>query len=171
MTGVSIEVRVDTGPAAEALARLADAVDDATPIMRALGVGLRENVFQRFEREVGPDGRAWAALSPDYAREKRGPGKLREAGIRGGLMGSITFSASRRSLELGTNKVYGLIHQVGGIIAPKNGPRLVFTMGGRPVFARSVTIPARPYLGIGPGDEETILDVVTGALDRAAGRT
>lgn len=168
---VRIDVRFDTGPAAEALGRLADAFEDATPIMRAIGVGLRENVHTRFEEERGPDGRAWAPVRRDYAAEKRGPGILREAGIRGGLMGSITFEADRRSVEVGTNKVYARVHQLGGTIVPKTGSHLVFTIGGRTVFAKSVTIPARPYLGIGPEDEETIMDVIEGALDRASGRT
>ncbi|TVR12151.1 MAG: virion morphogenesis protein, partial [Salinarimonadaceae bacterium] len=41
--------------------------------------------------------------------------------------------------------------------------------GGAPVFARSVTIPARPFLGFGPAEIETTLDVIEGALDRAMG--
>lgn len=167
MTGVTMTV--EGAEATAALERLQEAFADATPIMNALGVGLRENVHTRFEEEKAPDGSSWVALNPTYKADKRGPGILRESGIRGGLMGSIAIAPTSRSVEVGTNKVHGLIHQEGGTITPKNGDRLVFTIGGETIFATEVTIPARPYLGIGPEDEDTILDVIEGALDRATG--
>ena len=37
---------------------------------------------------------------------------------------------------------YARIHQLGGIIRPKGGGRLVFSLGGKLVFAKKVTIPA-----------------------------
>ncbi len=52
-------------------------------------------------------------------------------------------------LEQGTNKIYGAIHQPGGIIRAKNGGRL--TIGNpKKAFApfQQVEIPARPYLGL-----------------------
>lgn len=168
MTGVTM--KIEAGPATEALERLQEAFADATPIMNAIGVGLRENVHTRFEDEKAPDGSSWVALNPDYKSDKRGPGILRESGIRGGLMASIAIAATSRNVEVGTNRVYGAIHQFGGTITPKNpGGLLVFTIGGTKIAVPEVAIPARPYLGIGPEDEETILDVVEGALDRATG--
>lgn len=167
MTGVTM--KVEAGPASEALQRLEATVADATPVMKAIGTGLRDNVFGRFLEEKAPDGSSWVALNPNYKADKRGPGILRESHIRGGLMGSFGVQETSRSVEVGTNKPYALIHQVGGTITPKNGDRLVFTIGGETIFATEVTIPARPYLGIGPEDEDTILDVIEGALDRATG--
>lgn len=169
MTGVVIETRIDATAAAEAFDRLARVVRDPEPILRAIGVGLVQVTQDRFESATAPDGSSWAALNPLYAATKRGPGILRESAMRGGLMASITFETSSDAVQVGTNKVYAAIHQFGGTIKPKSGDALVFRIGGQLVFARSVTIPARPFLGIGPADEEMILDVVEDALDRAAG--
>lgn len=38
-------------------------------------------------------------------------------------------------------------HEKGGTIKPKNGKYLRFQIDGKWIMARSVTIPARPYLG------------------------
>lgn len=42
---------------------------------------------------------------------------------------------------------YALIHELGGVIVPKNAAALAIPQeGGGVVFVKSVTIPARPYL-------------------------
>lgn len=42
---------------------------------------------------------------------------------------------------------YALIHELGGVITPRQAKVLAFTLpNGETVFAKSVTIPARPYL-------------------------
>lgn len=169
MSGAQLIIRMDVSQVQSAFQRLAHAVSDTTPIMRAIGTGLVANTQGRFDAEVDPDGNAWAPLEPVYAAGKRGPGILRESGMRGGLQGSITYRAGRDQVTVGTNKIYGAIHQFGGEILPKHGKFLIFSLGGRTVKARSVTIPARPYLGVSSEDREMIVDVVTGALDRAIG--
>ena len=62
-----------------------------------------------------------------------------------------------------------VVHQFGGVIRAKAGGKLAFRMGGKLVRTDSVTIPARPYLGISTEDGAMILEVVEGALDRALG--
>lgn len=169
MSGAQLIIRMDMSQVQSAFQRLAMAVSDTTPIMRAIGTGLVTNTHDRFDDEVDPEGNAWAPLNEEYAKSKRGPGILRESAMRGGLQGSITYRAGRDQVQVGTNKVYGAIHQFGGEILPKHGRFLIFKMGGKTVKARSVTIPARPYLGISNDDRDMIIDVVTGALDRAIG--
>ena len=166
MTGVVIETRIDATKAAKAFGELAKVITRPEPVLRAIGTGLVQVTQDRFESGKDPDGKSWAALNPGYAATKRGPGILRESAMRGGLMASVTFQTSSDAVAVGTNKVYAAIHQFGGTIKPKSADRLVFRIGGQMVFAKSVTIPARPFLGIGPEDEEMILDVVEGALDR-----
>lgn len=166
MTGAVIETRIDTTKAAKAFGELAKVIDRPEPVLRAIGTGLVEVTQGRFESGKDPQGKSWQGLNAAYGATKRGPGILRESAMRGGLMSSITFQTSSDTVQVGTNKVYAAIHQFGGTIKPKTGDRLVFRIGGQTVFARSVTIPARPYLGIGPEDEDMILDVVEGALDR-----
>lgn len=169
MSGTALVVRLDWAEARLAFGRLERAVADATPIMRAIGTGIVSSTQDRFDAGQDPDGGAWAPLNPAYAAGKRGPGILRESGMRGGLQSSITYRAGRSEVQVGSNKIYAAIHQYGGVITPKSAGRLVFRLGGRVVHARSVTIPQRRYLGISSDDQVMILDVVEGALARAIG--
>lgn len=170
MTGAIAEIRIEDTQAAKAFGELVRVIDQPEPVLRAIGTGLVQVTQDRFESATDPQGNAWTALNPLYAATKRGPGILRESAMRGGLMSSITFETSSDAVQVGTNKVYAAIHQFGGTIKPKDAPALIFRIGGKLVWARSVTIPARPFLGVGPDDEEMILDVVEGALARALDR-
>ena len=170
MAGVTLTAHLDAAQAARQLRRAAEAWGNPGLILRAIGTGLARNTRQRFDLGVAPDGQPWQALHPAYEAGKRGPGILRESGMRGGLQGSITFDVSGAELAVGTNRIYGAIHQFGGTIRPRRGPYLVFRLAGALVRARQVTIPARPYLGIGEEDEETVLEVAEAFLDRAMRR-
>ena len=68
----------------------------------------------------------------------------------GRLRASITHSVRRGGGSvmgrLGTNVIYGRIHELGGVIRPVKASALRFRVGGRWVTVRRVTIPARPYL-------------------------
>jgi phage virion morphogenesis protein len=170
MAGATLTTHLDSTQAQHQLRRAADAWGNPTPILRAIGTGLARNTRQRFDLGVDPDGHPWEELNPAYEMGKKGPGILRESGMRGGLQGSITFDVAGRELAVGSNKIYAAVHQFGAVIRPKNGPYLIFRMGGALVKARQVTIPARAYLGFGDEDEDTVLDVAEAFLDRARRR-
>lgn len=54
---------------------------------------------------------------------------------------------ARAEAEIGTNLEYARIQEFGGTVRPVNGQFLRWVNdAGEEVFARSVTIPARPYL-------------------------
>lgn len=54
---------------------------------------------------------------------------------------------ARAEADIGTNLEYARIQEFGGTIVPTNGPFLRWVNdAGEEVFARSVTIPAKPYL-------------------------
>lgn len=170
MTGARIQATFNDGPAQAAIRRLGGV---RPGLLKAFGVALVEDTNQRFERGVDPTGAAWAGLHPAYAMIKRGPGILRESRM---LQRSITSAVNGNSVIVGSNRVYAAVHQFGATIRPKNGKRLAFRLGrvgprgGKSsgmVFAKSVTIPARPYLGIGKSSREAIMDV----LDHEIGRT
>lgn len=168
MAGARLVVRIDDLLVGGALGRLQKLGGKPAAVMAAIGVGMVANTQARMDRGVDPDGAAWAPLYPAYAALKRGPGILRESGMRGGLQGSITFKTFGAGLIIGTNKVYGAVHQFGAVIRPKSAKALVFKLaGGGLVFAKKVTIPARPYLGFGAEDRDTVLDVLDGAIARA----
>lgn len=91
----------------------------------------------------GPDGEPWIGLAPLTLKLKKGPGMLREGGS---LMDSITWQLKGDDeVAIGSAMVYARIQHMGGIIRPKKGKYLVLPDGSR---RTSVTIPARPYLGV-----------------------
>lgn len=169
MSGVTLDVKVADTAARHWFNHLSIVMADTTPVMRAIGVGLVENTHTRFERAVSPEGTPWAPLLPAYAAVKKGAGILRESAMRGGLMGSITYRASRESVEIGTNKIYAAVHQFGATIRPVKARHLIFRLASGMVHAEEVTIPARPYIGISREDEQLILETIVDAFDRVTG--
>lgn len=169
MSGFYVTFSFNWDEARAAFGRLERVMADPTPITRAIGVGLVTSTQDRFDDEISPDGAAWAPLNPLYASGKRGAGILRESAMRGGLQGSITYRAARTEVQVGSNKIHAGVHQGGAVISAKNGPFLVFRMGGKLVKTPSVTIPARPFVGISSDDQVMILDVVEGGIARALG--
>jgi phage virion morphogenesis protein len=121
---------------------------------------------ERFAGQKAPDGTPWVPLNSLYAAAKHGPGILRESGqLRDSIVWQMEGDAT---LRVGTNKVYGRIHQLGGTIVPRTARALAFRLGGKLVIARAVTIPARPYLGVSTGNAEAILGVLEDHIEMLA---
>ncbi|WP_431281651.1 phage virion morphogenesis protein [Humitalea sp. 24SJ18S-53] len=168
MAGATLSARFDDGQVRRAFVVLA-AMGRDRGVLAAMGVGLARNTRRRFDAAQDPDGRAWAPLNPAYAAVKKGSGILRDSAMRGGLQGSITSAVEGRSVVVGSNKIYAAVHQFGATITAKKSPTLAFRLGTALVRPRSVTIPARPYLGFSTRDEETVREVAFDALRRAMG--
>jgi phage gpG-like protein len=64
----------------------------------------------------------------------------------GNLRGSIDYQMQMDHAVIFNNMVYAAIHEFGGTIYPRKGKYLVFEIDGQVIFAKSVKIPARPYL-------------------------
>jgi len=142
-------------------------------VVRAIGVALVEVTNKRFESGTDPFGQAWHALLPAYAAIKRGPGILRASLM---LQRSVTFATSGAQVTIGSNRVYAAVHQFGATIKPVNARALVFRLGGAGpggksksgiVRVKSVTIPARPYLGFGPNDQRAVMETLAVFIGRA----
>jgi phage gpG-like protein len=90
---------------------------------------------------------AEATAKKDYLSGPR-PGKLQR--LTGRLRGNIAhrekLSGDRVTGILGTNVIYGRIHELGGEIRPKTAQYLKFQINGRWKSVRKVTMPARPFL-------------------------
>ena len=156
--GVRIRVEADT--ISPALARLRALAGDLTPVLDEIGDQLVDNVLERFRRGVGPDGQAWPV---SQRAEEEGGQTLVDSGR---LRESIVSEAGPSSVTVGTNVLYARIHQLGGTIRPKTADRLRFRLAdGQFVAVDSVTLPARPYLGIGAEDASDIENI---ALRRIA---
>jgi len=164
MSGALINITVKDSTVREALARLAGIGGETlqTAALKNIGVYLVKSTQRRFAEQKAPDGTPWKPLNPEYAKGKKGTKILQEQGMRGGLLGSIVWQLrpDGQGVEVGTNKVYGAIHQFGGTIVPRTAEALVFKLNGKLVHAKKVTIPARPYLGISPDDETEMLAIV-----------
>lgn len=151
---VSFRVTSEGGLAIERkLAGLVKAFGDLEPLMQGFGLYLESATIDRFENERGPDGQRW---KPSLRARQQGGKTLTDSSQ---LRSSITSQAGPDSVEVGTNKIYGGIHQFGGTIRPKNGEYLTFRLpGGLGVRrVKSVTMPARPFLGLSSEDENELL--------------
>ena len=110
-----------------------------------------------------PDGTPWTARRP-------GAESAQPILNRGGYLAeSITASSSAGQARWGSRKIYARIHQLGGVIRPRRARALRFMLGDAVVFARRVTIPARPYLGWGATEREEAAVVIRRWLDQAFG--
>lgn len=119
-------------------------MNDTTPAMKNIGEGLEASTKGRFSDEVAPDGKRWKPNKPSTKAKKKSNKILQEFGERGGLLGTISYKASRLEVALGSPKDYVAIHQFGG-------------MAGR---NRSVEIEARPIFGLSDDDKEEIMEVL-----------
>lgn len=164
MTGVRIEVK--NRELLLALAQLARVGRSPAPALGVVGNDLVVSTQERIRAERSPEGGGWPALNPGYAATKRASGMLQASGA---LIRSLTSQVEGSTLRVGTNRIYAAIHQFGGTITAKEGKRLAFRLGKSQVFARSVTIPARPYLGISKEDQVEIIATLEDFTRRAMG--
>lgn len=133
-----------------ALARM-DGMANAPLDELAEGIGrlVQEQTRYRIETEkTAPSGEAWKA-------NRAGSSILYASGT---LSQSIDYVASRESIIIGSGLIYARIHQQGGKIIPVAKQALMFMVGNAMVMVKSVTMPARAYLGISSGNRADILD-------------
>lgn len=131
MTGV--RVTINDRELNQVLRRLARLGGEPGRFLKPIGRQLINSTNERARREVSPDFTPWPELTPAYAATKRGSHMMRESG---NLLGSLTREVEGNTLRVGTNRIYGAIHQFGG-------------QAGR---GRKVTMPARPWLGLSRDD-------------------
>ena len=178
MTRITIDV--ETGPAHAAIRALAAEMQDITPAMDEIGAMLVTSVQARFEAETGPDGARWI---PSRRALKDGGKTLRDTGW---LVQSLTHRAGPDGVAVGTNVEYAAIHQFGGEIKQEARTQVLAfaARGGRfasrkstrarrsgvvpiaiaEIGARTITMPARPFLGLDEADEDGIAAIVADHL-------
>lgn len=142
------KVRIEDARLKAAFARLIAALPiggDMTPVMKDLGRALKTGTQLRFREQRSPEGAPW---QPSLRAIAEGGQTLR---LTGRLRNSITFGATKDSVEIGTNVVYAAIHQFSGAAG----------RGGKS------KIPARPYLGASEADKIELLRIVNDYIARA----
>ncbi len=150
MSGLAVDMQL-TGldRATQAIERLAGW--DRFELMDVIGRLVQLQTRQRIAVEkTGPDGQAWP-------KNRRGSSTLYASGT---LHDSIDYKTGLGQVTVGSPLIYAAIHHFGGIIKAKNAKALAFMSGNKRVFAKSVTMPARPYLGISPENAKEIEEVV-----------
>ncbi len=118
-----------------------------------LGRVMKTDTGMNFRHQQSPDGEPWEPLKLRQGRILSDTGRLRN---------SIHFEADDDQVVIGTNVKYAPVHQFGAVIKPVKKQVLAFPDGrGGTAFARQVTIPARPFIGIEERQINLIHDAMT----------
>ncbi|SNY91392.1 Phage virion morphogenesis family protein [Cohaesibacter sp. ES.047] len=155
MSGIEFLASLDATLPLRAASKLA-ALDEAELLDAVGAIGVSQSQRRISDEQAGPNGEAWPALNPEYAKGKRGAGGILEG--EGDLITSMDHVVGSGEVSWGSPLVYAAIHHFGGVITPKNAEKLVFQLGGRTIVADAVTIPERPYLGISQDNAAEIED-------------
>ena len=153
----SIRIEVDIGAARATLARARDLAQGPRALLEIAGSLMEESTRERFRTSSGPGGIPW----PTSRRAAMQGG--RTLIDKGGLISSITHIADEHRVEWGViakteSARFSYVHQFGAVIVPRRAPFLVFRgADGHLVFAKSVTIPARPFIGIDDQDRADLM--------------
>lgn len=157
MSGFTIKTE-DAGVLA-ALRRVVGTLADPTPLAAEIAALGENSTRLRFRTQIAPDGSAW---KPSLRAQITGGRTLTQDGH---LSGSLSARHGRDFAEWGVNRIYAAIHQFGGVIRPKSAKALRFPLaGGGFAVVQSVTMPARPYLGLSDDDRSDVLDAIERAL-------
>jgi phage gpG-like protein len=149
MAGVSI----DTSQLDRVIARfMAAGSVPSDDLMEAIGaIGESQTRRRIAEEKTGPDGEAWPP-------NREGTSILLRTGDN--LLASVAYVAGAGVAEWGAAWQHAHVHQFGAVIKPKQADRLVFTIGGKKVGAKKVTIPPRPFVGVSEANAQEIDEVL-----------
>ncbi|MBD2628478.1 phage virion morphogenesis protein [Trichormus variabilis] len=143
MAGVTL--RIDDSQVQAALSRLTGRMENLTPVFKNIGEYMTSSILERFDDEVDFEGNKWAALTAATIARKQKKGKiLKILQQDGDLRRTVVYLAGANKVEIGTNRIYGAIHQ----------------FGGRAGRGRKVVIRARPFLGVSAADSLEVVSIV-----------
>lgn len=149
-----VRITVDDREVSTALGRLEQAGQNLREPLDVVGRIVADSTRRRFETGRGPGGRGW---QPSYRALEQGGRTLADTGR---LRDSITHVVEGDSVLVGTNVVYGAVHQFGATIEARSAPYLRFKIAGRWARRKRVTLPARPFLGFDDDDRRDVLAVL-----------
>lgn len=185
MTGISLQFELRDELARRRLQDLIDRMDNRLPFFRAVGDRMLETASDSFRNERAPDGTPWAPHSPRTVRQRM---RLRQlpltilrtnTRIGSSLAGSINYRATNEELHVGSPVEYAAIHQLGGTIEMPARKAKIYrkrekdgSLGRRfakkklksseatdvTIPAHTITIPARPFIGISDADRAGIFE-------------
>lgn len=152
---MGFSIKVEDAQVLAALRRTADLLGNLAPIAHAIAVLGEASTSLRFRTQTAPDGTRW---KPSLRAQITGGETLIDSGH---LVGSISQASGADFAEWGVNRVYAAIHQFGGVIRPVSAKALRFRLAnGGFATVQSVTMPARPFLGVSKEDAAGIVDLI-----------
>ena len=171
MTGIRMQLDGQAGTLEE-LDGYVKRASNPTGMFENIGAMLVTSTQHRFDTGVGVDGSPW----PPSLRALKTGGKTLIETAR--LYRSFAYQASASGLEFGTNVIYAAIQQWGGDILQhartavlhfKTNKRTGQSRFAKPgkadrarkaeIGARTIHMPARPFIGIDADDERSILNI------------
>lgn len=161
---MSVTITVHSEGLNEAVTRLARFAGwSAAAGARHIAPILESQTRRRIEEEkTAPSGAAWPANRTGTSILLRSGRHLRDAIAHRTAGGAAIVEAHWRHAH---------VHQTGATIRPRHKRRMVFRIGNQRVFARQVTIPARPFIGLSPANAAELVDELNAMLaDLAGGR-
>jgi len=184
MAAEGIQLRIVDEAVMATLDRIERLAANPAAIMAEIASFLVSRTQRHFQTETGPAGK-WQPLSPRTAarrigRRQRGTANILR--VTGRLYSSITGEASDTEARVGTNVLYGAIHQLGGEVnipareqdihlgRTNRGKRFVKASAKRKetmrvkIGAHTVNIPARPFLYLDDEDQAEIQRIVEDAF-------
>lgn len=188
MAGVSF--RIQDQELEALLARVDRVAERPVGALHAIGAHFVFSTQRNIETETAPDGTRWPPLSPRTANRRIGRrlrGYDHMLRVTNRLYGSISYAATDRAIEWGSNLEYARIHQLGGTISiPERtgtvhlarirqkggGVRTRFVRRDRKnaeerqvrIGSHQIRVPARPYLGISDSDRAAVPEIIADYL-------
>lgn len=195
MSGAKYEITTDDLAAMTALNGIVRQIEDTAGFYKAVAQLLGDATRDRFRRETGPDGQPWQQLKRATIRRREAMGQTPITILRSNskgksgspLAGSINAMSDADSASIGTPVKHAAIHQFGGTIQIPARKGKIYRhkdpttgMVGRTFVSKkdandvtevdipaySITMPARPFLGVSTEDEADILDVANTWLEQ-----
>jgi phage gpG-like protein len=162
---MSFAIEVDVSDLDAAMKKLRPIFDFAPgDLMSTLGaIGESQTRRRISEEKTSPSGEAWP---PNL----KGTPILVETGQH--LLYSIAFTSNDEEAEWGATWEHAHVHQNGMTITPKNAkalavPLAAFGKGDGIAMAKSVTIPARPFIGLSADNITEMVDIVSDSFGLA----
>lgn len=172
-TGVTVTVDVNDRRFRAALAELQRRGRNLGPVFGRIAARLLATTQERIlSTKQDPEGKDWEPLKASTlaSRQKAGKAGGGILKVEGNLLTSLNENATRSYAEVGTNRLYARIQQLGGktkahVIKPVNKKALAFGDTVRKsVNHPGSDIPARPYLGVSDADAEAIERIIASYL-------
>lgn len=159
MQDLGVSITIDERVLDQALIRLRPLVRfDPTALMEEISALGESQTRQRItDEKTAPDGTPWA---PNRA----GTPTLTQTGQH--LLASVASFSSADEAVWGASWEFAHVHQEGAIITAKNAEHLTFFAGGRWISKKSVTIPARPFVGLSGENRAELEDLVSDHFGR-----